>query len=613
MVEVSPQRGGVTDVAEYVSPERRPLPSFDSDSDKRSLYYRHVPKGFSENLRYRLAMLEWGGKSKENARDLWVACSRDILFYLNTFVYTYDSRLVKGNQAPKLPFITYPYQDAVLMSLLGAVGEHDVLVEKSRDMGASWMLLMLIEWMWHFSEFPVTFLCVSRKEDLVDRKGDPDCLFWKLDFILSHQPGWLRPLMERKSMHFGNEDTGSTIDGDSTTGDVARGGRRTAIILDEFASVENGQEVLSATADATNCRLFNSTPKGVGNAFYNIRQTCEDVLTLHWSVHPVKAAGLSYGQDGKPTSPWYEAEVKRRNNKMEVAQELDIDYLASDYQFFDPVYIQAILDRDVREPFRRGDLEYDVESARPSGFVERMDGLMLLWMNDIEHRERTTFVCGADIATGSVDSTGRGASNSVLSVADKKTGEKVCELAVSGMDPMRFGVLAVALCRWFKGEDELGAFLIWETNGPGQLFGRSVMDLGYRNIFYRRNEESLSARVSDLPGWFSSGKSKLALLGDYRTSLGRTFINRSRSAVSECRFYIQTISGAISHSKSVHTDNPTQAREQHGDRVIADALASRGLREVGRIEKKQERIIPPGSLLWRREQRLKRTKADQYW
>src|SRR5690606_6830422 len=78
----------------------------------------------------------------------------------------------------------------------------------------------------------------------------------------------------------------------STNADLGRGGRRKAIMLDEFAAAENGPEILAATADAAPCRIYNSTPQGRGNAFAAVRFSGKvKVVTLHWKDHPVKGAG----------------------------------------------------------------------------------------------------------------------------------------------------------------------------------------------------------------------------------------------------------------------------------------------------------------------------------
>ena len=121
-------------------------------------------------------------------------CKQDILFYINTFGYIFEPR-----DAKRLPFITYMFQDPCLLELRDAVGEHDIVVEKSRDMGASWMCVYVLEWFWHFYK-DETFLFLSRKEELVDKKGDPKELFSKLDFIHKMQPPWLRPIAKRRQM-----------------------------------------------------------------------------------------------------------------------------------------------------------------------------------------------------------------------------------------------------------------------------------------------------------------------------------------------------------------------------------------------------------------------------
>ena len=47
------------------------------------------------------------------------------------------------------------------------------------DMGASWLTVALTYWHWLF-ESGSHMLLASRVEDLVDKTGDPDSLFWKV-------------------------------------------------------------------------------------------------------------------------------------------------------------------------------------------------------------------------------------------------------------------------------------------------------------------------------------------------------------------------------------------------------------------------------------------------
>ena len=117
------------------------------------------------NLRQRQMLLEKAGPDRDVQRMLWDACSRDILYFVNLFCWTYDPR--KPN--PKIPFITYEFQDNALLCLSESLPHRtedgsdfkgrDILIEKSRDMGASWMCLTLFFWGWLFRPMQ-SYLCL---------------------------------------------------------------------------------------------------------------------------------------------------------------------------------------------------------------------------------------------------------------------------------------------------------------------------------------------------------------------------------------------------------------------------------------------------------------------
>ena len=339
-------------------------------------------------------------------RERFASGPDGFLDWLNLTGWTFDPR--RQGCRKHQPFLTWPVQEAAGRRIRAAIEEGgDVLIDKSRDMGATWLCLAAFAWMWLF--VPDTPLLVaSRKEEYVDGRGNPDTLFWKLDYLLAHLPGWLRPKIERRHMHLANLDNGSVIDGESTNADLGRGGRRKAILLDEFAAVENGAEILAATADAAPCRVFNSTPKGRGNAFAEVRFSGKvQVVTLHWKDHPEKGRGArlvadwrgegilplrpaavpaaqdsTFGKEREQdalatqgrdalatskrrwTSPWYESQCARRTSRKEVAQELDIDYLASGDAFFDLDVLQRLrTSGQLRPPMQRGELRFAVNTV----------------------------------------------------------------------------------------------------------------------------------------------------------------------------------------------------------------------------------------------------------
>lgn len=589
-----------------------------------------------KNLQFRLDALEWvKSVGKQGEQLIWQMCREHPLFFFNVFSWTFDPRHVDH---PEIPFITWPFQDDSLQEMLDSIGRDDVVIEKSRDMGASWQLLDIFEYRWHFFGMQ-QFLLASRKEDLVDKPGVSDSLFWKIDFIHQHLPGWLLPNIDRTRLHIGNKDNGSNIDGESTTGDLARGGRRTAIGLDEFAAVDSadGYRVLASTQAVTNSRFFNSTPQGRANAYADMAHK-EGIrkIRFHWSIHPEKSEGLytsdrdsnrvyhlrivdesyDFGEgypfilDGKLRSPWYDRECLRTPIPSVIAQEIDIDYFGSGALYFDPDLVQLLLEQTVFEPYAVGEFDYVQESEERPKFVHRENGKVRMWLNPepdgwlpILLRRERDFVIGVDVSAGT------GSSSSTMSVVDKTTGEKVCELSENNMRPEQWGELAVAVARWFN-----DAVIIWEANGAGRSFGSAVMDTGYEQIWYRENESTVTRKVSDIPGWFSTKEVKKTLMSEYHTALARRkYLNRSEPALKQTLEYVHH-QGGVEHSRALASNDPTARGDNHGDMVIADALSWRGIRDSVSVTSEPNPADPPfGSMAWRQSERRKEESKGNRW
>jgi hypothetical protein len=93
-------------------------------------------------------------------------------------------------------------------------------------------------------------------------------------------------------------------------------------------------------------------------------------------------------------------------------------------------------------------------------------------------------------------------------------------------------------------------------------------------------------------------------MGDYRDAIEKfACVNRSKVALEETLEYIHDNKGGVSHSRENDKDDPTGAKGNHGDRVIADALAWRGMTERRSIPKPIKPEPPIGSLAWRMKMR----------
>lgn len=607
--------------------------------------FEQVPKGLKENLEYRRDLLKWAD-TNERQRVIFTACQKDILFFINVFCWLYEPRSsrLRGTTSNVIPFLTYGYQDRDFIKMNKALGIKDIGIEKSRDLGATWMFLTLLFHQWMFHDFS-SFGIMSRTADLVDKPGKKDTLMWKLDFLLTGDggkgglPPWMRPEVYRTSMLMENRSNGSTFEGASTTEDAFRGGRKKCIAIDEYAAFPNGDDykALAATQHATDCRMFVSTPKGASGAYYDVMHEESNMIKIimDWSEHPVRKRGLynsdegelnildttfdfpddyKFVKDGKTRSPYYDQECMRPGaTPQSIAQELDRDYGGSEYQIFGKD-LYDIGSQSVISPYSRGVLYYDESDLDPH-FGETEDGPWHLWCHRDSNGKPLSagqYVVGCDIAAGLG---GSYSSNSVCFVVDRVTNEQVAEYATSTLRPEMFADLVIAACKWFN-----DAYLIWEMNGPpGGAFGRQVLDRHYHNLYFRETEGRAFKKKTKNPGWFSNDKNKLSVLSRMSSAVqSREYVIRSGALLDECRQYVYK-DGKVVHSRSIKTRDDSAKGQSHGDRVIAAAIAWHAVKDrppsgVPEVEEFRKEI-PPGSMAWRYKQHDDKIKssADTGW
>ena len=581
------------------------------------------PKDTLENLRFRIDMFAQAREDESFRKGLEDACRADIKFFFNLCCWGFDSRLMELGFKGDQPFVTYPFQDEAIDELDASLGKYDLVWEKSRGQGATYIALFVLMHRFLFSHEKQDYILVSFKEQEVDDPGNSGCLFWKMDYLLKRLPSWMRPKVDRARMRLLNRENGVRIIGTSTVGDIGVGQRPAAIMFDEFAVHDYGDAMVRASRDSTNCRWFISTHRGMGKAFYKLtRDRHIAKLRSHWSQHPVFASGMyrieadgthtiidpnidpivktllarekgfdwhseskfpdeydftntKFQDDYKLRSPWFDMQCRRAASRQEIAQELEIDPAGSGSPFFDGRMMEDVMKRECREPDAVGDFHFDPYEFTPQEkpFRRAINGHVSLWC-DIDPQgdpQRKRYVIGADIATGS------GASNSVASVVERDTGIKVAEFVTKKHPPEDFACVVVALCRWFCDHDESPAHLAWEKNGgPGYGFGRKVKEIGFRNIYYRRMKNRLHDKKTKEPGFHSDAQTKYDLLKSLREALGTgRFTNPSRPAMTEALEYQEGGPGkGPTHPGSTSSDNPADQGENHGDRVIADGLAN---------------------------------------
>ena len=249
----------------------------------------------------------------------------DTVYWFNTWAWTADPR--PDSPLYVVPFLLFPFQEEGIRWLERLIFElrSDGLIDKSRDMGVSWMTVAFAakHWLAASRQTPFQALFGSRKEEFVDKLGDMSTLFEKIRFVLRHQPSWLLPegFDIEKDLGFlriVNPQTGSTLIGESSNANFGRGGRYTVIFYDEHAAFpDGGYQAWTSASQSSRSKISISTPQGKLSKQAQLRFSGKiEKRHYHWKQHPWK------------TEAWYKGQARTMTD-VEIAQELDISYDAS--------------------------------------------------------------------------------------------------------------------------------------------------------------------------------------------------------------------------------------------------------------------------------------------
>lgn len=323
-----------------------------------------------DNAKERMALLVEAKDPTVQQREL-DRCRKSFVYWLTYYAWTFDPR---GKTLKTLPFVPFDYQvEAAEWILKVRQANREGIVEKARDMGATWLFVAYFTWCWLFeSEFIGLF--ASRKVNMVDAKGDPNSIMQKARMLLWGLPLWMVPEGYDESKHalkqrIINPANGSVMVGEGGN-QIGRGGRATIVLVDESAFIPRPEAVESALSETSEVKFWLSTPNAPGDWFARRRHSQDFVgwvLTLRWKRDPRKNAWQAIGEDGTVVAtgsgdspapevvgartiiyPWYEGAKARFSDPARMAREVDIDYTASsDRLVFPWAWIQAAINLDI--------------------------------------------------------------------------------------------------------------------------------------------------------------------------------------------------------------------------------------------------------------------------
>lgn len=218
---------------------------------------------------------------------------RDVVTFFRDWVWTYDPRMMPP-WPKRMPMTLWPRQEEFLRWAVELIQRGDNgLLKKARDIGATWMIAGLGVWLWLFTD-DAAITYGSRKEDLVDKLGDPKTIFSKIRDILNALPAWMLPpgwsAACDNHLRILNPHNGSALTGEA--GDnMGRGGRSLVYFPDEFAFVERAELVDAAINDNARTVIYLSTSNGNGTLFYQKEMDGHiPVFRIHWTDDPRKNA-----------------------------------------------------------------------------------------------------------------------------------------------------------------------------------------------------------------------------------------------------------------------------------------------------------------------------------
>ena len=586
----------------------------------------------------------------------YVKCFADKsrILFIEKYLYTFDA--TKGK---KTPFQLFPRQRVFLETL---AANRNVVSIKPRQCGITTLTSAWATAQCAFADAdaPETILCIGNKLDLAQQ------LITKIRDFLVQVPRWYwgdeyyspDPKSEKNAKSIFVKDSKSELElfngcrivARSSGENAARGISAVSIlILDEAAFIENGTAVY-ATAAATMSSNPNSktvmvsTPNGKDMLYHNAYRLAlakennfiavqfrwyqdprynknlkwfkknKNTGELDWIIEPVldKTGTVKYDEEHweelvqkgwTPRSPWYEEMCKSFNNdKVKIAQELDVSFVGSSDNVIDPEYIEMQEKLNVREP---------LEEMKDQ-FVEET----WFWKPPITgHR----YIASCDVSRGSsedftaieiIDMDGRDENDipiveQVAEYYGKKLGDDVGEILYN------YAVLYN------------NAYVVIDcTNGLGDVPLFTLIHKGYKNIFYDDSElkkytvQTSSKNVSKdytdiMPGFHMQGNRYPVLANFANMVRNNEFKIRSVRVINELNTWIfKGEAKRMDHMDGSHDDAITclamglfvmmfsykkMEKAQEKDKAILNAYMMTGAMQVNRNNSINDKPITPSN------------------
>ena len=342
---------GVAPTIPALPPSLQRIPSWlDTPEDPSNQEWRQKWPIWGDNLiDFRVWKAEQTAKNPSLRHQEIEACANDTAYFLAVYGWIFEPRDTDLGDPGWYPWCLFPHQVIALrqweQAWVSPKPRSDVVWEKSRDMGATWLAMGICAKHWLFDK-AFTAGLVSFREDAVD-DGTPDSMFFKLRGLLGllefgSAPGvpfWMKPdgyipQIHGRRLKLVHPTNDCVVRGESTTARGGTGARNTLRVNDEGAKHELFKENLSSQRATTNHIIsLSSAYTKYGTDFRDVANRARLAEATLDQGRPEATKGprylrMEHWMHPHHTPAWLEAEREGYESPESFAREVLIDYQA---------------------------------------------------------------------------------------------------------------------------------------------------------------------------------------------------------------------------------------------------------------------------------------------
>ena len=339
----------------------------------------------------------------------------------------------------KVKFDLYPFQEKCLTEFKD--NRYNIIL-KARQLGISTLSAGYSLWLMLFHN-DKNILVIATGKDTAKN------LVTKVRVMYENLPQWLKTGTEevnKLSLRFTN---GSQIKAIASNESAGRSEALSLLIIDEAAFIDRIDTIWTAAQQTLSTGggcIALSTPNGVGNWFHKQWLGAEDgtnnfnTIRLHWTDHPDRDQVWRDEQD-KVLGP------------TQASQECDTDFLSSGQSVVDPAILQWYKDEMIEAPIEEIGIDRGLWVWRQADYTKE-------------------YIVVADVARGD------GSDFSACQVFEVEDMEQCAEYK-GQLSTTDYGNFLIEVATKYN-----DALLVVENNNIGWATIQTIIDRGYKNLFY---------------------------------------------------------------------------------------------------------------------------------